>query len=166
MAARRKETFVKRVIIIGGGYAGTMLARSLDPVAEVVLSNRRLRSSITSPPFGRLSIRLCWTGSSFLTIGFCSGDGSCTIGRSRSKRAPFGWRRTGPSPGTSSSSRPGRATHIPSRPRATSQRSDQRRSAGMRSCARRAAWRSWARARWEPNWRAKSQRECPRRRSR
>ena len=36
-ARRRKETFVKRVIIIGGGYAGTMLARSLDPVAEVVL---------------------------------------------------------------------------------------------------------------------------------
>ena len=28
---------MKRVIIIGGGYAGTMLARSLDPVAEVVL---------------------------------------------------------------------------------------------------------------------------------
>ena len=28
---------MKRVVIIGGGYAGTMLARSLDPVAEVVL---------------------------------------------------------------------------------------------------------------------------------
>ena len=28
---------MKRVVIVGGGYAGTMLARSLDPVAEVVL---------------------------------------------------------------------------------------------------------------------------------
>ena len=28
---------MKRVVIVGGGYAGTMLARALDPVAEVVL---------------------------------------------------------------------------------------------------------------------------------
>ena len=28
---------MKRVVIVGGGYAGTLLARALDPVAEVVL---------------------------------------------------------------------------------------------------------------------------------
>ena len=28
---------MKRIVIVGGGYAGTVLARTLDPVAEVVL---------------------------------------------------------------------------------------------------------------------------------
>ena len=28
---------MKRVVIVGGGYAGTLLARALDPIAEVVL---------------------------------------------------------------------------------------------------------------------------------
>ncbi len=31
------EYHVKRVVIVGGGYAGTLLARALDPIAEVVL---------------------------------------------------------------------------------------------------------------------------------
>ena len=33
----RRGTHVKRIVIVGGGYAGTMLARALDPVAEVLL---------------------------------------------------------------------------------------------------------------------------------
>jgi pyruvate/2-oxoglutarate dehydrogenase complex dihydrolipoamide dehydrogenase (E3) component len=31
------EYLMKRVVIVGGGHAGTLLARALDPIAEVVL---------------------------------------------------------------------------------------------------------------------------------
>lgn len=60
---------MKRVVFIGGGYAGTMLARSLHPVAEVVLVEPKA-AFVHNVAAIRVSIRLCWTGSSFPMIGF------------------------------------------------------------------------------------------------
>lgn len=44
MASRRADRMsAKRVVIVGGGYAGTLLARSLDDVADVTLIEPRTR---------------------------------------------------------------------------------------------------------------------------
>jgi NADH dehydrogenase FAD-containing subunit len=43
MARYKRDIMVKRVIIVGGGYAGTALARALDKLAEVQLVDARDR---------------------------------------------------------------------------------------------------------------------------
>lgn len=156
---------MKRVIIIGGGYAGTILARSLDPVAEVVLVEPKaafvhnvaaIRAIVDPSLLDRLILpydRLLQRGRVVHDRVVAVEDGAVRLATNGSISGDIVVIATG-------------SSYIRSRPRATSRHSDRRRSTRMKSYARHAAWRSWARVRWEPNWRAKSQRECPRRRSR
>ena len=58
----------RRVVVIGGGYAGTRLARELDRVADVTLVDRR-EAFFHRIASLRAAVREEWTRQAFISYG-------------------------------------------------------------------------------------------------